>query len=253
MDRPSIIEALEDEELLGCLGMGAPSWRTWHVILRAAYGLVLMPDEVETFCEITGLKEYAPPPGGWRRVVVIAGRQSGKTMAISAVVDYESLFPTAEGANLRAVLVAQDQESLKATLFAYAKQPFEGPLADNVLGSTTTSIRLDSGVTIRAYPCSSRAIRGPRAAVVALDEFAFYRTATGEPLEKKVAESARYSLLTTNGKAWIISSPYDEGSELYRLYELFYAKANDGTIVFQAPTSLLNPTISQATLDALRA
>jgi hypothetical protein len=254
MNRPTIIEALEDTDLLGCLEMSGDSWGTWHVILKAAYGLPLDSDELPIFTEITGLSEYNPPDGGWRRVVIIAGRQSGKSSVIGAVVDYDSLFPLVEGANLRAVLVAQDQEALKSVLFSYAKRPFEnGPLEDSLDGKiTSVTIPLDNGVTIRAYPCSSKAIRGPRAIGVYLDEFAFYRSSSGEPLEKKVSDAARYSLLTTGGKTWIISSPYDEGSELHRLYEQHYGKANETTIVFQAPTELLNPTISEATLDAIR-
>src|SRR5712692_8775711 len=159
--RPTIIEALEAEDLLGCLDMAGQSWGAWQVILKAAYGLPLDEDELPVFCEITGLAKYNPPDGGWRRVVIIAGRQSGKSSVIGAVVDYDAMFPLVEGDNLRAVLVAQDQEALKSVLFAYAKRPFEnGPLEESLAGKiTSVTIPLDSGVTIRAYPCSSKAIR----------------------------------------------------------------------------------------------
>src|SRR6267378_2096221 len=126
-ERPTIIEALEDPDTLGCLEMTGESWSTWHVILKASYGLALTLVEIETFKEITGLDEYNPPPGGWRRVVIIAGRQSGKSSAVAAIADYESIYPRVEGENLRAVLVAQDMESLKGTMFAYARAPFDGP------------------------------------------------------------------------------------------------------------------------------
>src|SRR5262245_37798122 len=128
--------------------MVGDSWATWYVILKAAYGLSLDDDELPIFREITGLTESNPPPGGWRRVVIIAGRQSGKSSVIGAVVDYDSMFPVAEGANLRAVLVAQDQEALKSVLFAYAKRPFDGgPLEDSLNGKiTSVTIPLENGV-----------------------------------------------------------------------------------------------------------
>jgi len=235
MNRPTITEALNDPDILGCLGMAGPSWSTAHVIMRAGYGLVLMPEEEKLFCQITGLEEYNPPKGGWGRIVLISGRQGGKSKIASAIVEYESMYPTAEGANLRTILVAQDLESLKSVLLAYVKEPFEsgGPLEYLLTGNmTATSIPLNTGVVIRAFPCSSRAVRGPRAQVAVMDEWAFYRTSTGEPLEKKVAEAVRYSLLTTNGKQWIISSPYDEGSELHKLHEQYFGVPNDHTIIF---------------------
>jgi hypothetical protein len=256
MDRPNIIQALNDPDILGCLGMTGPSWNTAHVIMRAGYGLTLMPDEVELFRQTTGLEEYNPPKGGWGRVVIIAGRQSGKSRIGAAVAAYESIFPTAGGSNLRTVLVAQDQESLKGVLFAYVKEPFESgaPLESELSGNiTATMIPLNTGVVIRAYPCSSKAVRGPRAQVVILDEWAFYRSSTGEALERKVDEATRFSLLTTNGKQWIISSPYDTESELHKLHEQYYGVPNDHTLIFQVPTEVMNPTISADTLAKLRA
>jgi hypothetical protein len=45
----TITEALHDQNLLGA-GLGDPSsWRAWHSVLKAAFGLPLAAGESETF------------------------------------------------------------------------------------------------------------------------------------------------------------------------------------------------------------
>jgi hypothetical protein len=44
------------------------------------------------FCKHTGRSKYDPPPDGWKELVVIVGRQSGKTRIGSLIASYESAF-----------------------------------------------------------------------------------------------------------------------------------------------------------------
>jgi hypothetical protein len=254
MKRPTILQALSDPDIFGPLGMAGPTWSAWHVILAAAYGLKLKPKQVETFKKLTGRSAYNPPPGGWRLIVIIAARQCGKTQVAGVVTGYESLFPTTDAPNLRGVLVAQSEDDLKETLFRYARLPFEKSeaLADAIEGETTTTIRLKSGVIIRAFPCSPSAVRGPSAAVAVLDEPAHYRATDGNPLDAKVIEAVEPSLFTTKGKLWLLSSPYAEYGRLYELHRDFYAKDDPRVLVVQSDSLTLNPTLDAADLAEFR-
>ncbi len=175
--RPSIIEFMEDRRLFGDTFIG-PSWRPWKIILRAAYGLPLSKREKSWFCAHTGRTRYAPPPGGWAEMLVIVGRQSGKTRVAALVAGYEAAFPikTPDVGSYFATLVAQDQRNALRTLLDYARHPFltSPPLKAEVSGGVTDVLTLRTGVKLAAYPCSPASVRGPRNVVAICDELAFF-------------------------------------------------------------------------------
>jgi hypothetical protein len=77
----TILDALEDRGAVrrACAVPRPRHVAAWLVFLRALYGLPLDDEGVETFRAHTGRTTYDPPAGGWREVVCITGRQSGKT------------------------------------------------------------------------------------------------------------------------------------------------------------------------------
>src|SRR5207247_5985385 len=94
----TVLDALRDPALFG----GHPafrnldSWRAWLVFLAAAYGLGLAPEEEEIFKKHTGRSTYTPPPGGWKEVVAVVGRQSGKTRVAALLASFEAALATPE-------------------------------------------------------------------------------------------------------------------------------------------------------------
>jgi hypothetical protein len=76
--------------LLGA-GIGKLStWRTWLVVLKAAFGLKLTSNELVTFYEIAGGRE--PPRQRVRELWVAAGRRSGKSRVPGALATYFALI-----------------------------------------------------------------------------------------------------------------------------------------------------------------
>jgi hypothetical protein len=76
--------------LLGA-GIGKLStWRTWLVVLKAAFGLKLTSNELVTFYEIAGGRE--PPRQRVRELWVAAGRRSGKSRVAGALATYFALI-----------------------------------------------------------------------------------------------------------------------------------------------------------------
>src|SRR5688572_10536814 len=125
----NILEAIRDRNLFGALACfrDLTTWRAWVVFLSALYGLPLDAAGVEMFKRHTGRTTYAPPAGGWREVVCITGRQSGKTRIAATVTGYEAAVAEREedGSELTALMVAQDHRSSVRTIFKYAASPFE--------------------------------------------------------------------------------------------------------------------------------
>jgi hypothetical protein len=246
--RPSIIEFMEDPRLFGDTFIG-PSWSPWKIILRAAYGLPLSKSEKRWFCTHTGRTRYAPPPGGWAEVVVIVGRQSGKTRVAALVADYEAGFPIKmpDVGYYFATLVAQDQRNALRTALEYARDPFltSPPLKAEVSGDVADVLTLRTRVKLAAYPCRPAAVRGPRNVVAICDELAFFQSTEGNPTDTEMLRALRPTLATTGGKLWVLSSPYAEFGQVYELHRKNFGNDDGLVLVVQATAPELNPTLSK--------
>src|SRR5262245_55233471 len=109
----TIRDALSNPRLLGGLPVlqRRSTWQPWLTFLGAVYGLPLTSEEIIRFRHHTGRTRYDPPPGGWKEVVCITGRQSGKSQIAGIIAAFEAIVSAGtDGRNaLYAVMVAQDQ------------------------------------------------------------------------------------------------------------------------------------------------
>jgi hypothetical protein len=242
-------EALADHRLLGALPAfrDLSSWGRWRVFAKAMYGEPLTPEEETVFRQHTGRSRYAPPVGGWKEVVCIVGRQSGKSRVAASLADYAAITaePEADGTDLYALLIAQDQRGALRTLLSYARAPFVASpvLARVVVGQTADTLKLDNGVTIAAYPCRPAAVRGLRARVVVCDELAFFRSTEGNPVDVEMLRALRPTLATTGGRLVILSSPYGQFGALWDLHRLHYGRDGAPVLVWQASAPEMHPTL----------
>lgn len=256
--RLTIVQALADHALFGGLPAfrDLTSWRAWLVFLAAVYGLAfsalrvvgLSEDEsLRIFQQHTGRSTYDPPAGGYPENVCIVGRQSGKTRVAGTIADFESMTttPEADGTDLYAVLVAQDQRSSLRSLFSYARAPFDcvPVLVRSVVARRAETLQLDSGVTLAVYPCRPAAVRSIRAIVVVCDELAFYRSSEGYPTDLEMLRAVRPALATTGGKLIILSSPYGQTGALYELHRKHFGRDDAPVLVWQASAATMNPTL----------
>ena len=246
--RPTILQAISDARLFKPLGLTGPSWKAWRTVLAAIYGLPLNAEAREWFCAHTGRSRYTPPPGGWKETAIITGRQSGKTQIAALIASYEAAFPLAPPAvgQAYALMVAQDQRSSQRTLLSYARSPFEisPTLKESVVRDAADTLTLNTKVSLAAYPCRPAAIRGLRAVVTLADEFAFFQTTEGNPVDTEMLRALRPTLATTGGKLIILSSPYAEAGALYDLHRKHYGCDDSATLIIQATAPELNSTLS---------
>jgi hypothetical protein len=256
--RPTILQVLECRGLFGGLTAfeDLESWQPWLTFLGALYGLPLDKAQQRRFCEHTGRKRYDPPEGGFKEAVCIVGVQSGKSRIAATIAAFEGLTcPRQEdGTNVYALVLAQDLRSAGRAIFSYTTAPFESMpvLAHKVVNKTAASIELDSGIVIASYPCRPASIRGLRARVIILDEFAFY---VGEPgaTDQEMLRAARGRLATTGGRLIVISSPYGQAGALYDMREKHWGKDDSPVLVWQASAPEMNPTLPKDYLERMKA
>jgi hypothetical protein len=246
---PTIVEALGDPHLLGGLAAfrDLGTWRRWLVFLTALLGHPLDPEEIGIFQRHTGRSRYAPPPGGYQTAVAVVGRQSGKTQIAAALAAWEAVTaPRDPGRTGQyALMVAQDFRGALRALFSYAAGMFDAVplLRGTVVGRTTDTLTLRSGVVVAAYPCRPPAIRGLRARIAVLDELGFYRNAEGNPQDLEMLRAVRPTLATTGGRLVILSSPAGQSGALWDLYRGHFARDEAPVLVWRGSAPEMNPTL----------
>ena len=89
-DAFTIDRALTDQRLLGAAMSDQQSWRTWLVVLKAAFGITLDENERAVFASVAGTR--APPSKRVRELWCICGRRSGKSRMAAALAVYHACF-----------------------------------------------------------------------------------------------------------------------------------------------------------------
>src|SRR5262249_34333918 len=83
--RISLRKALSDKQLLAD-ALPDESWAAWRILLTAALGEPLKPDELDRFKQLTG-RDTAPTERV-QELVAVVGRRGGKSRAIATLAAY---------------------------------------------------------------------------------------------------------------------------------------------------------------------
>jgi len=97
----TIDSALTNRSLLGAALGDIDTWRTWLVVLKAAFGRPLDEAELEVFHAVAG--ERAPPKRRARELWCVAGRRSGKSRIVWTPL-LTGLSPAGMAASLAALV-----------------------------------------------------------------------------------------------------------------------------------------------------
>ena len=158
----TIDRALTDPRLLGA-GLGAvESWRTWLVVLKAAFGLPLDEAELQTFVTVAGSR--VAPTARVRELWCVAGRRSGKSRMAAAIAIYLALFTKhklARGEKGMCVIIA-GSTAQAGTVFGYVRGFLEASpaLAKEVAAVSRHEVTLRNGIVIAVHSNSFRTVRG---------------------------------------------------------------------------------------------
>lgn len=250
----SLREALTDPMLLGNI-LGGDTWRAWRILLIGAMGEPLDHEERQIFKRLTGRDRE--PGTRVEELVGVIGRRGGKTRAISALSAYiaglcDHRHLLAPGERGIALNIAPDQRQARLSL-DYAAAAFEASpiMRQLVVGRTTDALRLSTGVDLEVRSASFRRLRGPTYVCVIADEAAFWMNdETSSNPDSEILGAVRPALATTGGLLAIISSPHAKRGEVYEAHRRHYGPEGDPLVlVAQAPSRLMNPSLSQRIVD----
>jgi hypothetical protein len=244
--------ALSDPRLLGKALVG-PSWTAWKILLMAACGEALTDAERIIFKKFTGRDHE---PGTLVEVLaIIAGRRAGKDRAISILIAYLTGLVSwddvkAPGETLVALLLAPDQRQARISQ-SYIAAVFEGSavLKQSIASHAGDALLLTNGISIEVRAASARRLRGPTYLLVALTEIAHF-VDDGINSADIILDAVTPGLSTTRGPLLMFSSPWSKRGALYDTFKRDYGPAGDPqTLVIQAASRDLNPTLSKSVVD----
>ena len=242
----TIIEAIHDPNIIG--DTLAPAQ---EAALKAVYGLPMEGDQLALAKEMAGA---AWEPGAeHREAVFICGRRSGKSDKLAAnVAIFEAFFRDhnlSPGETGVVLLLAQNMRQAKVVKGYIEGKIDRSPiLRRHVVAKRAQELELDNRITIAIHPASFRSVRGLSVVCCICDELAYWWTEDGyaNP-DVEVVRAVRPAMATfPHGKLLMVSSPNTMSGVLW---EAWRARDTDShTLVWHAPTRLMNPTVSNSFL-----
>jgi hypothetical protein len=250
--RVTIVEALD-----GIFKPWFPgdTWSGWKAVLKAMDALPMSEEEIAFFKSIAGGRE--PPRRRVSELVAVTARRTGKDSVASAVAAFSAAtFDQQDrlrpGERAQVYCLACDRDQSKICL-NYIRSYFTDipALAAMILRETADGFELKNSVDITVATSSFRAVRGKPVLLAIFDEAAFMSSDTSANPDTQLYQAIRPALLTIPGsRIIIISSPYRKGGLLFNRHKKCFGENDDNTLVIQASVRQLNPTITQAQIDA---
>jgi hypothetical protein len=254
--RMTLLDALDDLALFAP-AFPRPAWDAWRVFCRALYGLPMSAAEHATFAACTG--RQTPPTTRARECWTIAGRRSGKSRIASAIATYTAALAdvsTLAPGEVAAVLVCAASKRQAQIIFSYTRQLFMDvpalrPLVVGEQGSEDCKVlELRHGVRVEVRSANFRTVRGLTLLCAIIDEVAFLRSEDSANPDVELVRALRPGLATTGGLLLGLSSPWARRGVLWTKYRQHYAVDGSPVLVWQAPTSVMNPTLDTTVLAA---
>ncbi len=249
---PDILRCLSNPRLFGSLPAfkSLKTWRAWFVWLCAVFALPITDqDDMSIFQSCTQRK--TPPQTEPRGIFTICGRRSGKSWMASVTAvflalfrDYKRFLTTGEKAVV--LVLARDREQARV-VFSYIRAILRHVpvFSREIVSEKSDEIELRNGITIMVKTSDYRAIRGITIVVCICDEIAFWETQGVNP-DKEILAALRPAMATIpNSKLLVISTPYSRAGALFETYKDHFGQEDSDLLVWQAPTSTMNPTIDE--------
>jgi hypothetical protein len=249
----SILQAVEDPRLFAPWFKDS-TWAAWRAWLAALFGLPMTPDQLALFTQCTG--RSVAPTGPAREGWLVCGRRAGKSFILALIAVYFATFRDyarylAPGERGTLLILAADRKQSRV-IFRYISALLKQVpmLARMIENERAESFDLTNRVTIEVGTASYRTTRGYTFVAVLCDELAFWRSDDSASPDYEVINAIRPGMLTIpNSMLLCASSPYARRGALWDAYTEFFGKDNPDVLVWQAPTTTMNPTVSQSFID----
>jgi len=229
---------------------GLESWASWVVALKAIYGLEMGPEELAVFQALTG--RQTPNADGYAEAYFVVGRRGGKSRITATIAAYEAIFGGWEsrlspGERAWIFIIATDR-SQAGVVMGYVKS-LVSLYPDLIEREAVEELHLSNHISIAVKSCGYRGTRGFSTAIVILDELAFWRDENSANPASEVIISLLPGLMP-GANLLGISTAYAKFGLLYEMHKAHFGKDSD-ILVWQAPTSAMNPTYDQRIINRL--
>jgi hypothetical protein len=250
----TIIDACTDPELFAPWFKGA-SWAAWFVFLRVMFALPLDEAGLQLFRACTG--RSSPSLLGYLEVSLIIGRRGGKSLILAMISTYLSCFfdwrpYLTAGERASVVIIAADRRQA-TVIFKYLRAFLSVPLLKGMIQrETADTIDLNNGVTIEIQTASFRTIRGRTVVAALADELAYWMSDDSSANPDTEILAALRPAMATIPKAMLLkaSSPYSRRGALWNDHRKHFGKDDSAMLVWQAPTTTMNPSVPEAFIAA---
>jgi hypothetical protein len=257
MKRIDIVQAIKNPKLFGSLFKDLSTWSSWMVFLKAVFGLEMDEGERDLYQRCTGRNSvHAEPNSGFKESYAIVGRRGGKSRIVAFAAVFIACFNDfrkylAAGERGMCLILARDREQAKV-VFGYIAGIIDAvaALKQMVSRQTADEIELNNGITIAVKTSDFRAVRGVTIVCAIADEVAFWDSQGVNP-DKEIFQALRPAMVTIpEAKLLVISSPYAKYGVLFEAHHRYYGQEGASVLVWQAPTTTMNPSITEEFIQA---
>lgn len=258
--RPDILMLMDSPSLFGPWFTPRESWFPWRVVHAAAFALdpKRTGDEREArklYEECTGRSKWPTEPADVVTLVIGARGGKSRNAALAATYlcclrEYEKYLAPGERGALP--VVAADRKQARV-VFNYASAFVSGSdIFAQLLETDPLKERLSfaNNIDLEIMTASYRATRGYTNVGGILDEVAVYRSDETASPDAELFQSIKRGTLTIPGSMlWMISSPHARRGLLWDTYRKHFRVEGSSTLVWQAPTWVMNRSITRQDLD----
>jgi hypothetical protein len=249
----NLLAALDDRNLFQPHFAG-PSWAPWKAFLTALFGLPLSDAQLDLYRRCT--ERQAAPTAPVNEAALVIGRRGGKSRILALIAVYLATFRDyrphlAPGEVATVAIIAADRRQARV-IFRFITGLLDGVpmLRAMVEDRTAETITLSNRVLLEIHTASFRVTRGYTFAAVLADETAFWRTEESTNPDVEIFRALRPGLGTIPGAMLLnASSPYRRTGVLYQAYAQHFGRDDSRTLVWQAPTLAMNPTLDPSVVE----
>ncbi|WP_050627368.1 hypothetical protein [Bradyrhizobium viridifuturi] len=247
---PTLLDCINDRQLFKPWFKDQNTWISWFAFIAALFSLPMTAKQLAIYRKCTGRNEPPSEPAkeGW----LICGRRAGKSfvLALCAVFlacfhDYRQYLTPGERGTV--FVIATDRKQAR-TILRYIRALLTRVklLSQMVEREWQEGFDLNNSVTIEVATASFKSTRGFTLVAVLLDEVAFFATEDSSSPDEEILRALRPGLLTIpNSMILAASSPYAKKGVLFNAYREHYGKEHDPSLVWKAPTLVMNPNVPE--------
>ena len=250
----TIVDACMDPDIFGPWFKDRESWAAWFCFLKTIFGLPLDGAELEIFRRCTG--RDSPGILGYLFATLVIGRRGGKSLIMALVAAFLGCFfdwsPFLTGGERATIVIVAADRKQAGVIFKYLRDMIGIPLlAGMIERETLDTIELNNSVTIEIQTASWKTIRGRTVAVALCDEAAFWQSDDSANPDTEIIAALKPAMATISAARMLIaSSPYSRRGVLWNDYERHFGKDDSSTLVWQAPTTVMNPSVPETFITA---